>query len=260
MDMVDGGNPFFMTGSWVILGLLIAIPILAIIRACLVDGTLEFGFAFAGIMGILCLLGLAWQSQGSGLMLLWVALLLVVCLGVPLLGTVQSKRHMRQIDNEDIAKYRAAIDRDPNNASAYVFLGDALLKRGSYTAAIAQYERAMSISERFPQLQRKIDRLKKLEAGEVPSTRVIVCPQCQLENDGAVKNCTRCGEVLNMSFVQFVAKKENSTDIVRSAAPVIAALFVLVVVFSALPLEWKGLVLISSTLVGIYYFLVHTAK
>jgi tetratricopeptide (TPR) repeat protein len=194
MDAANVGNAGGMAFGFAILGFIVSVPIFAIIRAWFVDGTLDAPFAVGGILGILGLTGLTWQSRGSTpLMIVFVALLIGISLTSPFIGGYMNKRGNKVLDESDIDRYRATIESDPNNVGAYVFLGDALVKRGSLTAAVAQYERALSLAPRNTELERKIKRTQQQLEGATPSVRIRICSHCEAENDASLKKCQRCG-------------------------------------------------------------------
>ncbi|HEX8235317.1 MAG TPA: hypothetical protein VF600_05130 [Abditibacteriaceae bacterium] len=236
-----------------ILGLVVAIPVMAIIKAWLVDGTLDFGMAILALVTLFVLLGLIWSSQGTIWMLVFVVLLLGACIALPFLGGLLNTRSMKALDDEDITKYRRVIEHDPDNASAYAFLGDALMKRGSYVAAISQYERAMDLNPRFESCKHKLERARQAADGVQYETRLIVCESCKAENPTSSKTCVRCGATLQMGFAQWITKRDNAREVARVAVPSICVAIALVAVFSSLPVEWKGCVLCATVIVGGWY-------
>lgn len=254
------GNAFLTVGLWTITGMLVSIPVLMILKACIVDGTLDAGPAFMAILVILTLVGGVWSNtQSTGMMLLCVVLLLGGCVAAPLLGLRGGKRAMQAMDDEDISKYRRAIEMDPNNAGAHVFLGDALMKRGSYVAAVAQYEAAISINPRsdHPHAESwnyKLRKAREAGAGIEVATRLIVCT-CGAESPVSAKTCGRCGATLQMSFFKWLTQPGNMKDIVRVAVPAFCMVAAALAIFSSLPLEWKGCILMASAIVGGYFLL-----
>jgi ribosomal protein L40E len=236
-----------------ILGLVAAIPVMMILRAWLVEGTLDFGMAMFSIVMLLALLGLTWNSQGTVWMLVFVVLLLGACIALPFLGGMLNARSMKVLEDEDITKYRRAIEHDPDNASAYAFLGDALMKRGSYVAAISQYERAMDLNPRFESCKHKLERARQAADGMQYETRVIVCENCKADNPASNKNCARCGTTLQMGFSQWITKRDNAREVARVAVPTICVAIALVTIVSSLPTEWKGCVLCAAAIIGGWY-------
>jgi hypothetical protein len=247
------GQAFGGAIGMLILGLVVAIPVMAIIKAWLVDGTLDFGMAMLALVTLFALLGLIWSSQGTVWMLVFVVILLGACIGMPFLGGLLNARSLKALDNEDITKYRRAIEHDPDNASAYAFLGDALMKRGSYVAAIAQYERAMELNPRFESCKHKLARARQAADGVQYEARLIVCEGCRAENFISSKTCVRCGAPLQMGFGQWITKRDNARDVARVAVPSVCLAIALLAGFSSLPLEWKGCVLCATVIVGGWY-------
>jgi tetratricopeptide (TPR) repeat protein len=142
--MLEGTNamaPFV----WAILGLIVAIPITQILRGW-AEGTIDPLMGIALVIAIMTLLALTWQTQGTFWMLLFVGLLLFVCAAGPFLTIYLDRRANRDMRDEDIERCRVALERDPHNAGAHFFLAEALMKKGSFTAAIAQYEAAMALN------------------------------------------------------------------------------------------------------------------
>jgi tetratricopeptide (TPR) repeat protein len=143
-------------GLIIVLALVSLIPIGLIVKAWLVDAVLEVHYAAAGIALILALSGLAWATQNSGLAVVFIGILLIGCIVFPFVAAQQSRSHLKEIRDDDMDKYRRAIERDPNNASAYVFLGDALMERKAFVAAQAQYEMALMMMPNNDAWKRKL--------------------------------------------------------------------------------------------------------
>lgn len=143
--MPDFGSAFTLALGWAVLGLIVAIPVSQILRAW-AEGTIDPLMGIALVIAILSLIAMSWKTQGTFWMLLFVGLLLFVCAAGPFLSTYLEWSAHREMRDEDIEKCRAAIEHDPNNASAHAFLADALMKKRSYTAAAAQYQAAIELN------------------------------------------------------------------------------------------------------------------
>lgn len=250
---MDFGTAFGGAIAMLVIGMLLSIPISMIIKAWLVDGTLEFGYAALGIISLMVLFGLTWTSQGTPAMLFFLMLLLGASFGLPIMGSRLHKTAQKQLDDGDIQKFRSAIERDPKNASAYAFLGDALLKRGSVVAAQAQYERAVELAPQAEAWQRKLRDVRMQAERQAlgtsaPPTRILVCENCRADNDAALSHCARCNALLPGSAREFIQNRAQQKEILRvsSSAGLMAA--GCVAVFSHLPLEWKGCVLMASAI------------
>lgn len=250
---MDYGTAFGGAIAMLVIGMLLSIPVSMMIKAWLVDGTLEGGFAIGGILTLLVLFGLTWTAKGTPMMLVFLMALLAVSFGLPVFGTRLHKQAQKQLDDGDIQKFRAAIERDPQNASAYAFLGDALMKRGSFIAAQAQYEKAVQLAPQAEAWQRKLrDARMEVErqtlGTSAPPTRILVCTNCRADNDAALSHCSRCNTLLPGTAREFWQNRSQQKEILRtsSAAGLMGA--GCVAVFSSLPLEWKGCVLMASAI------------
>ncbi len=248
-------NPFSAAIGMLVVGIMVAIPISMILRAWLVDGTVEAHFAVLGIGLVLGMIGVTWAAQGTEWMLLCVALLMGGCIALPLLGARGNTVAMRRMKDQDLAKYRNAIAVDPNNASAHAFLADALMESKQYGEAVAEYETAVALSPRNETWHRKLKRALQEQAGQKIQTRLLVCSRCGKESATSAQSCARCGETLQMGFGRWLLQPDVGKDFARTAVPSICAALGLLAVFSALPLEWKGCVLCACAIVGAYYAL-----
>lgn len=211
--MPDFGGAIFTVVAWAVLGLIVAIPVMQILRGW-AEGTVDPLMGVALVGTILTLLALTWQTAGTLWMLLFVGLLLATCAAGPFLTVYLDRRAHREMRHEDIEKYRRAIELDPDNASAHAFLGDAFMQSKTYAAAIAQYERAVALSQEHaarsgnavehgnPALEtwkRKLQKARDAQAGVEHATRLIVCT-CGQENSHERKKCERCGARLQIGF------------------------------------------------------------
>lgn len=69
------------------------------------------------------------------------------------------------------------------------------------------------------------------------------------------KVCPHCGETLYMSPVEFLSQPEVARSWARETLIATVVLFCIGVIFLNLPLEWKGTILMSTAIVGGWYFL-----
>ncbi len=188
----DAGLAFGAALAMALVGMIVAIPISMILRAWLVDGTLEAHFALAALGLVMGLVGVTWAAQGTGWALFCVAMLIGGCVVLPLLGARMNSNAMRGMKEDDLAKYRNAISIDPNNASAHAFLADALMESKQYGEAIAEYETAIALSPRYETWHRKLRRAMQAQSGYTAPTRLRPCRNCGLEATPKQKNCARC--------------------------------------------------------------------
>ena len=135
------------------------------------------------------------------------ALALVVVVGgglvwaMSLYAKVADRRLHQQFDEEDIAKYTAALDLDPKNVAAHSLLADLYRRQGRLEEALAEYREAVRLS---PELQKErywIDRLmlqiehraKGKGITEPQIGRDSPCPDCGAIIPGTEVACSECG-------------------------------------------------------------------
>jgi ribosomal protein L40E len=167
-----------------------------------------------------------------------------------------NKAQMRQWE-DDIAKYRQAIEFDANNASAHAMLAETYLQAGQREAAIHEFRTAIGLSPHGPHTAKWKSRLRttlETEAG-VNRFDFTVCHHCEADMPTGTKRCTRCGTPLRMNFFEWLAQPAVYKDVGRQTAIVTSIVIILLTVFSSLSLEWKACVLCATVIVGAYYFL-----
>ena len=141
---------------WVLLGLVAVVPIFLLLRGWAegsIDGILAIGLSCS----ILLLMALIRVTQGTFWMAAFIVLLLAACLGLPFYFARSAKQELQQMEDDDIAKYQAALERDPRNAGAHALLAEKYLTMGRPDAAVSHYEAALAISpdpERNPHLEK----------------------------------------------------------------------------------------------------------
>lgn len=237
-----------------------ALPTLFLLKAAIVDQSLDTGVALVGILTVFVCLGLAWRLQGTIWMFVILIALLGGCMVLPYLGAAGTRREMHAMDNEDIAKYQAALQHDPNNASACGFLGDAYFKQGRYELAIPAYEKAIRLrpgTEQSVRWQRRLQDAQQAKGGVSGHSQLnfAVCHGCQRDVPAQAMVCPRCGTTLQMGMLQWLAKPEIYRDVMRATVGAMLFLIILTAVLSALPLEVKACVAMATVIVGAYYFL-----
>jgi tetratricopeptide (TPR) repeat protein len=130
---------------------LILMPILGLVGWWIfsnwIDKTLsaiEAAIGFA-LLGVAAILGTASITAGGWgfvgiLATIYLALLVLVCYEY----IFWRKREEKFLEDE-IARYQAAIARDPRNAAAYSFLGKTYMKLGLYEDAVKALEQALAL-------------------------------------------------------------------------------------------------------------------
>lgn len=251
-----------MMGNAIAAGLLvvlvvigIAVPFLLILNAWMVEQTLNPGLALSALAALLILPFAIWQTQGTIWMFLCIAVVTGGCAALPFLHTQVDKRARSHMRDEDIAKYRRAIQFDPKNAAAHGFLADAYMESGLYDEAIAEYETAIELDPHSSHKERWKLR-KAIEAKQgLTRPRIIVCDECQGETPVGNKVCAHCGAMLSMSFFEWLAQPDTIKTVAKQSVIALLVVTILLAIFSALPLEWKGCIICASAIVGGFYLL-----
>jgi len=239
----------------VLMALALAVPVLVTLRAWLVDDTLSGGAALAILGALFVALAAVWQSQGTVWVFLWIAGIVAACAAVPLLSGGMNKRALREMASESIARYQSALARDPRNAGAHAYLADAYMECGRVEDAITAYRQAITLDPDHSRAeQSKLRRALEGQQGRQRPT-IRVCEDCRGETPAGEKTCLHCGAALEMGFFAWLAQPESLRAITRQTVMVMLVVTVLYTVFSALPLEVKGCVLIATICVGAFYFL-----
>lgn len=173
------------------------------------------------------------------------------------------KRESRAYDAK-IAERRAVTERMPDSASAWEQLGDAFREADQYGQAVIAYERASMIQSASPGmssggvgLDHKI-RLSRMEAaqggaigkGEAARMGQQICRRCGTLSLPGARTCAACEETLPVDTMREVWEASDiRTRILRDALELTAMLLVVTIaiaVFQSMPLEIKGVLLIST--------------
>ena len=143
---------------------MVAFPAQAILRAWIVDNTLDAGFAIGLVVAQVCGVAMLLNSRGLTSAFVVGAAMLLACAVLPFLWLQLEKRSLKQLETEDLTRLRNAIAFDPENASAHALLGEKLLESRNYDAARTQIETAMRLlpegaqTNRWKALLREVDR------------------------------------------------------------------------------------------------------
>lgn len=179
---------------------------------------------------------------------------------------------------EEIVETRRRVaERLPDSPAAQEALGDALRAAGRPAEAVVCYEQALAreaeIDENGPQradtsvgIENKL-RLTRTEVelagrpayGETMATRQQVCRTCGALNGPQTPNCAACGAPLPVdSFFDTLRNHQARRDIGGQTAEFVAMMAVVLLaltIASWLPLEVKGVLLMSTTIVLAWRFL-----
>lgn len=152
---------------WLLWGVLALLPLGQILRLA---GEGELGMPQAvAIVGACLIVGVILVALygGAGA---WMLLGGMLFFGnvLPWLGKKYSAKLHAQLDDDKVAKYRAALERDSRNSGALALLAEEFAKKQRYTEAIAHYEAALTLSpdtETNPQFQKWTRQLKYAREG-----------------------------------------------------------------------------------------------
>lgn len=162
---------------------------------------------------------------------------------------------------DERARIRNIIEQMPSNAGARAQLAGFLLEDGDVDGAIAELRAAIELAPQGPfttEWTRKLKAALETQAILARGEKVAgfhewrVCEKCQAQVAAGAKTCPQCGATLNMSFVEWLLNSGTQRDIWRQSVPIALVLWICSVVFMSLPLEWKGMIIISSVMVGGY--------
>lgn len=174
------------------------------------------------------------------------------------------KSENKRLISEEETRCLRVIERDPTNAGAHAQLADLAYDRQDLELAIHEWRTAIRILPDGPfttswkrRLKRVLEMQEQQARGERPQQmhQMRVCPNCQAEVSTSAKTCQRCGEVLYMNAVEFFKQPEVAREWARETAGFTIVLVFAGIIFMNLPIEWKGLLLMSTAIVGGYYFL-----
>lgn len=269
-----GGVPtaFALATLFLVVGCATAVCGMALVKAWLIDQTLDIGFALAMMLVVCMATGAVMKTQNTTLLVAWSFALVVGCALLQPLGERANRRALKRMNNEDIDKYKRALEFDPNNASAHRFLGDIYFKEERYDEAIAAYKAAIKLDPHdVSALRRKLNYVLDVRQQAQPASTasagtpitqtatiqgdVTMCPACRMDTPSAGKTCVHCGEQINMNFIEWLMQPENFRDVMRQSTLAMLVAVVLLTVFTALPILVKVCVLCATAMVGAYYFL-----
>ena len=191
---------------------------------------------------------------------------LIAAAGVALRGALirHNFQELDRLRNEEIGRYLAAVERDPKNASAHAFLGEKYLEDGLVGRSIQEYRTAIGLSPQGPfatkwkrQLKEALRMQEYLEAGQpVPGFHSFqVCDHCHVDVDAAAKKCPHCGTELQVGVVEWTLRPENRNDIIKNTVILAGSLVVGAILFSFLPIEIKGVLMVATIAVAYWLFL-----
>ncbi len=188
----------------------------------------------------------------------FLCLVLALGLGLRVAMIYANTRGMSDERRMEYEHYTAVVQRDPNNAGSYARLAEMLYEDKRVDEAISAWRRAIYLLPQGPfttkwkrDLKRALEIQATLARGEKPleQSDVRICPRCEAIVPNAITICPNCGETLHMSFANTLAQTDVAKSWLKETLAVCAILFIAAIIFSALPMEVKGTLIISATLV-----------
>lgn len=169
---------------------------------------------------------------------------------------------------EEIERTRRVLERDPSNSGTRAKMAAFLIEDGDLEAGIHEYRTAINSSPHGPfttewkrKLREALDIQEKLARGEpIPSFNDWrVCHKCEATLSVKDKTCPRCGTTISRTLLEWGLDRQTQREIGREAIPIILVISVGIIVFApfftALPIEWRGTIIISTVIVMGYLFL-----
>jgi ribosomal protein L40E len=119
-----------------------------------------------------------------------------LCLGLPVFQRIADQRLADRLVREDVAECHRILRFDPNNAAAYMRLGDICLRVGDLDTAVAVYQRAVELAPRDNAMRQALGLAIERKRRQDVHSRF--CPQCRTENPSRATYCRQCGTTLNV--------------------------------------------------------------
>jgi hypothetical protein len=223
--------------------------VLTVLRFWLVEGTLDGTVAVCALGALLLGSAFAVKTASPSFIALWLVVVIGGTIGIPALAARGEKNALFQMHEEDIAKYRRALETNPQNWMAWREIGETYMKMNRYDDAIAAYKEAIRISAPDAEkLRRRLNQALDYRAG-LPLADTIVCDECEAQTPKG-KTCLHCGAALEMNLLEWIFQRENVNDILKPTVVITAGVVASFAVFSALPLEVKAILVVASVIVG----------
>jgi len=129
---------------------------------------------------------------GPGMLVLLVVVAGTACL-FHALARAGDRRIAKGLVDEEIARYKEALEIDPDNTAAHSLLGDTYRRLGQLERAIEAYEAALRLEPSLRAERYWLERLKsELERRE---EKELLCPRCRTPRPEGAGSCPECGRV-----------------------------------------------------------------
>ena len=174
------------------------------------------------------------------------------------------KSENKRLISEEETRCLVVIERDPTNAGAHAQLADLAYDRQDLELAIHEWRTAIRLLPEGPfttSWKRRLKRVLEMQAQQARGERPVqmhemrVCPNCQAEVSTSAKKCHSCGEVLYMNPIEFLKQPEVAREWARETAAFTIVFLIVGMIFMSVPIEVKGVLIMSTAIVGAYYFL-----
>lgn len=193
------------------------------------------------------------------LQILPAVLLLAVLIFLLILPKIRGRRMVTSLHDEQIERFRLAIESDPANLAARGRLAETLYKKGLLDEAIAEYS---EVVRRSPQSREEAYRLNQLvQEKEERKTPPIICPSCGHSNPPDRTRCYNCENNLRLtSELKKWLVRGGLRQIAITWAIVMAVITVVMSALSMLPVVGRIFVVALILLVFLLYELVYAFR
>lgn len=249
------GDAFFAVGLLLLCALAASYPVIRLI-GWILDGSAEPPVAIAGIVLYFALIALAVTApMAIGVAIF--ALILASALALPFVARALADRENRQIDNERLRAFAAALERNPADPVARIAYAEGLGKRGRLQEAVEQMQWVLTA---YPKLASRIR--PKLDAWQRELTRqkadaVEYCHECHAENPRGTSECVQCGApfgALNAIGYQ-IAREGGLARVLRGWVLFAGELTLVLFCLLELPFEIASPTIGAALIVGAWLFL-----
>ena len=208
--------------------------------------------------------GVRVSSKPSDIMLTAFFWGLAAVVGLIHLNRYAFRSENKRLISEEETRCLIVVERDPTNAGAHAQLADLAYDRQDLELAIHEWRTAIRLLPEGPfttSWKRKLKRALEMQAQQARGERPLemhelrVCPKCEADLAKNARVCPRCGEVLYMNPVEFFKQPEVAREWARETAAFTVVLLCVGIIFMNVSIEWKGTLLMSTAIVGGYYFL-----
>ncbi|RYX83299.1 hypothetical protein EON83_15670 [bacterium] len=192
----------------------------------------------------------------------FLCLIIALGLGLRVMMLYANSHGVHEERRLEYERNNAVIQQNPSNAGAYARLAEMLFEDKRVDEAVASWRYAINLMPQGPfttkwkrDLRRALEVQATLARGEKPLEQrdVRICPRCEAQVPNVITVCPNCGETLHLSFANTIAQTDVAKSWLKETLIVSGVLWIIGIIFSALPVEWKGAVIISTAIVVGFY-------